>query len=164
MKAAIKTMTAADIDRFWSKVDMRGADECWPWLGGKHSSRDNSAYGAFNLNGDAVNAHQISAFLAFGWPPDSKPFTLHTCDYPPCCNFNHLFYGTNDDNMKDAARKGRCTGSGRGTHNVQAKLTADQVREIRASSLTHRKLAAIYKIAAPNIHMIKSGKSYKDVI
>jgi hypothetical protein len=163
MRKAIFHMTERDIVRFWSKVDVRGPNECWPWKGAKHSKEKRAAYGSFRLNRVTVTAHQIAAFLSKGNPEPSTPCTLHTCDNPPCCNGNHLFYGTQLDNIKDATRKKRMPGSGRGIQNTNAKLTAHQVREIRSSPLPQRKLARMYGLAAPNICMVKTGKSYKDV-
>lgn len=40
----------------------------------------------------------------YGWLPE---VVLHRCDNPPCYNPAHLLPGTQADNMRDMARKGR---------------------------------------------------------
>lgn len=53
---------------------------------------------------------------------------LHTCDNPPCVNPNHLFIGTNQDNMNDMFAKGR---NAKGEKHGCAKLTEADVQKIR---------------------------------
>lgn len=90
-----------NIERFWSKVDKRGPDECWPWTGGKFWD----GYGWFSVAGAKKKAHRVSFFLQHGrWP---EPCCLHRCDNPGCVNPVHLFEGTHTDNMRDRERKGR---------------------------------------------------------
>src|SRR5262245_2521405 len=94
------TMNTEDIARFWPKVDVRGPDECWPWIAGK-----GAGYGSFWLDGRNVTAHRVAFFLANGKWPD--PFGCHSCDNHPCCNPAHIFEGTQWDNDMDRVAKGR---------------------------------------------------------
>jgi hypothetical protein len=88
--------------RFWSKVDKRGPDECWPWVGGV----DGRGYGRSRYNGSGrTTAHRIAWQLANG--RDALLFVLHRCDNPVCCNPAHLWEGTQSENMRDMAAKGR---------------------------------------------------------
>lgn len=97
-------------ERFWSKVDRRGPDECWFWKAGL-----NRGYGAFWLGGNNKPASRMAYVFTYGPIPDEL-LVCHSCDaryettdptYKKCCNPHHLFLGTPDDNAKDTARKGR---------------------------------------------------------
>ena len=112
----IPELSPKDIARFWSKVDKRGPDECWPWMGGSKTGE----YGRLFINEGRQNvgAHRIAYFLATGIDPVGLQ-VCHSCDAPICNNPKHLFKGTNLDNAADMVAKGRqATGerSGRHTH------------------------------------------------
>ncbi len=66
-------------------------------------------------------AHRMAWFLVNG-EFDTSKFILHRCDNPACVNPNHLWEGTNADNMKDMAVKERSRAT---------KLNAHKVLEIR---------------------------------
>ncbi len=163
MRAIIREITEKDIDRFWSKVDVRGPDECWPWLAAKMPNE----YGAFALRHNVIfGAHQVAAYLGLGPPEPITLYALHTCDNPPCCNFFHLFYGTNKDNQDDASRKCRHRLQkhpefARGERNGKAKLTTEQVLQIRSSSLKQIELSELYGVSQTNISEIKLGKIWR---
>lgn len=141
--------------RFWSRVNMAGLDECWPWKG-----RTNWAgYGSFSAAGKEWRANRIAVELSDGPIPDGLK-VLHRCDNPPCCNPRHLFLGTMADNCVDRDTKGRGVPPARvfGEATTAAKLTAADVLDIRsrhaageravsiARSYTTVKRGAIYKI------------------
>jgi uncharacterized protein YeaC (DUF1315 family) len=72
-------------------------------------------------------AHRVAWFLETGkWP---TPQCLHRCDRPNCVRFSHLWEGTIRDNMQDMIAKGRDRLVGE--RHSEAKLTDDDVREIR---------------------------------
>lgn len=87
--------------RFWTKVDKRGPDDCWLWTGSEHGK----GYGGFSYKGRSVPAQRISWLLEHGDEPPPHLFVCHKCDVPKCVNPAHLFLGTHDDNMKDMAQK-----------------------------------------------------------
>lgn len=91
------------VRKFWSKVDKRGPDECWPWTGAK-SPR---GYGRFSVNSKYRVATQISWEIENGAPFPIERMACHSCDNPPCVNPKHLWPGTNKENMQDASKKGR---------------------------------------------------------
>jgi hypothetical protein len=93
-------------ERFWPKVERRGPDECWLWLGAAVPE----GYGRFCVSGrPLIPAHRFAYSLATGTPLDAMIGleVLHSCDNPPCVNPAHLSLGTRQDNMQDASRKGR---------------------------------------------------------
>lgn len=95
-------------DRFWGKVDRRGLDECWKWLGAKAPH----GYGQIGTKSSKhMLAHRFSYELHYGPIPDNDTYhgtcVLHKCDNPSCVNPAHLFLGTQSDNVADMIAKGR---------------------------------------------------------
>lgn len=113
-------------DRFWSKVDRRGDDECWPWIAAKRDSK--RGYGAFWYQGRHRQATYMALILSGATVPDGL-MVRHECDNPSCCNPKHLLVGTHADNMADKTARGRQV---RGERSAKAKLTREQVDFIRA--------------------------------
>jgi hypothetical protein len=98
----------------------------WPIMKG--------GYGRKNLGGKITLAHRHAWVLVNGLIPRGL-FVLHKCDNPACINTEHLFLGTQDDNMQDMIRKGRHkSGDNRGTNNPHVKITEANVIEIRRIS------------------------------
>ncbi len=124
-------------ERFWSKVDRRGADECWPWL----AYRDGKGYGQFYDGNKLVKAHRMARELTCGSLPDGASL-LHRCDHPWCCNPGHTFPGTQADNTADMVAKGRARGC-RGEANPQAKLSEQGVKELRRRHADGESCAAL---------------------
>jgi hypothetical protein len=86
--------------RFWAKVDK--TTDCWLWTGGKHRQ----GYGQISIARKMALAHRVSYELEVGPIPPGMS-VLHKCDVPGCVRPDHLFTGTQKDNMADCARKGR---------------------------------------------------------
>lgn len=108
------------------KVDRR-PDGCWIWTGAPNSSR---GYGRIGLRGRQVLIHRLACEHAHGPAPAGKPFAIHSCDRPSCCNPAHLRWGSHADNMQDRLKRGRANLPAGEIH-YRAKLTASRVREIR---------------------------------
>ncbi len=147
---------------FWKKVSIASADECWNWNGGKNEK----GYGLFGFNGATKGAHRVSWILSNGEIPTGL-CVLHRCDNPSCVNPSHLFLGTHADNTADAIAKGRypqITATGinraRGERNGQAKLSADDVRQIRESSASQIKLANQFHVSKSTIGNIKCRRKW----
>lgn len=107
--------------------------------------------------------------LTFG-PISGDVCVLHRCDNPPCVRPDHLFLGTQADNIRDMRAKGRGhDGSGGGQVGSQhhaAKLTeADvvEIRRLRASGLLHREIAERFNMSRCQIGDIARGTAWSHV-
>jgi len=143
---AVAPLSLADIrdvntfaDTFWAKVDFgEGPDTCWLWQSGLTSK----GYGSIGVplwrGSKPQLAHRIAWLLTYGELP--LLFFCHTCDvryepgdtsYRQCMNPDHLFSGTNADNIKDMYDKGRGrTTSAVGERHGLTTITDIQAREI----------------------------------
>ena len=142
-------------ERFWLKVDRKGADDCWPWLGYLHHGYGRISSGRFGE--PVLTASRVSWGLHNGAIPPGL-HVLHTCDNRACVNPAHLWLGTNDDNIADMLRKRR---NARGERMGSAKLRPEQVIAIRQSSGASRKIAAQYGVSSRCILQIRRGVSWR---
>lgn len=152
------------MERFMRFVERGGTNDkgCWLWGGAEKGN----GYGAFLFGGKSIQAHRASYIMHKGEIPP-KHDVCHKCDVRMCVNPDHLFAGTRLQNMQDCKRKGRIArgamlGDRRGGNSSSAKLTWDDVREIRASDLSRVELAKIYNVDPTNISMIVRGKTWKE--
>lgn len=138
-------------DRFWSKVAISEPDSCWLWKAGV----DPAGYGRFAYKGRNERAHRLALILSGQKPPFKKACALHGCDNTACVNPRHLRWGTQADNMKDRASRGRCN---------MSPLTEKDVYEIRASNCNQYVLADRYGVSQSAISLIKRGKSWRHLL
>jgi hypothetical protein len=149
--------------RFWAKVEKQA--ECWIWT----ASTNGRGYGQLGRGGRGdgyVYAHRYSWELSNGSIPNGMS-VLHRCDQSRCVNPDHLFLGTQKDNMRDASRKGRLAVGTRvcGEATGTAKLTALDIRIIRRLSgrLLQREIAEMFHIAQTNVSMIVQRHSWRHI-
>jgi len=151
-------------DRFWSKVEIRGPDECWEWMGAK----SDKGYGRFWVNDQMWAATRVAFILAHVEIPGGL-LVLHTCDNPGCVNPDHLYAGTHKDNHLDMVTRNRAPtpNSMPGETNPGSKLTARGVKDIRkryaAGGILQRQLAEEYGVAQTNISFIVRGEHWKHI-
>lgn len=141
-------LTEKTIRNFWKKVDQSG--DCWIWTGGKNEK----GYGHFNVRRKYCAAHRFSWILNKGAIPEGL-HVLHDCpggDNPSCVNPDHLWLGTNLDNVLDKEEKGRGNQPA-GERNCKAKLSESQVLEIRrlSESVSRKSLAETYGVTTATI-------------
>ncbi len=159
--------------RFWASVDQRGPDDCWIWKGKPHAA---TGYGRFTVDGTTFGAHRYAYILTHG-PITDGLLVCHTCDarYPAgdissrlCCNAAHMFLGSTADNFRDMHQKGRATQKrSRGEKRSNARLTEDDVRQIRAEyargGIFQHQLAARYGVCQATMYEAISGKTWAHV-
>ena len=128
---------------------------CWIWMGGC-SVR---GYGQIESFGKKHLAHRVSYKLFKGDIPEDR-VVCHRCDNVSCVNPDHLFVGTQKDNLSDMARKNRSTF---GERNARSKLTWDQVDQIKAlrkSGVRVVELSKKFKVSISNINAILANKRW----
>ena len=112
-------------DRFMAKVSK--TDSCWLWTG----AIDRHGYGTFTLSDNKRLAHRVAYELFVGNIPHEM-CVCHHCDNRPCVNPEHLWVGTNADNVSDKILKGRSNQPSRvGRNNGRTKLSENDVAAAR---------------------------------
>lgn len=147
-------------ERLWSKIDRRGNDECWLWTG----CRTKKGYGMILAEHERkyIPAHR-GVWAEIHGAIKGGVEICHKCDNPPCCNPEHLFSGTHQENMADCATKKRFNPA-RGELQHAAKLTEELIGKIiqdRLLGASYKKLSAKYGVAESSIHKAVTGKSWK---
>jgi len=159
-------------DRFWSKVDKKGEDECWLWK----DAINGNGYGGFtgvqitNNNPEyhtfSSKAHRMAYIFTYGKILKGI-LVLHKCDNRLCCNPKHLFLGTHQDNMEDMVKKGRSKMCSFPNNKNSAKLTIKQVKKIRfmyrMEGMSYSKLSKIFNISIAQIGRIINREKWKDI-
>ena len=134
-------------DDFWSHC-IKTADNCLIWQGTWMGKR-NLRYGQIKVKGKSMGAHRYSWMLSHGIIPIGL-HVLHHCDNSLCVNPDHLWLGTNLDNISDCVSKGR-NRSGRGSQHGKAKLSESivvKMRELYATGrYSHSKMARLFGIS-----------------
>jgi hypothetical protein len=142
--------------RFWAKVNK--TDKCWEWTGCKTGA----GYGQIRVEGKSILAHRISWEMHHGHILGNM-FVLHHCDNPSCVRPDHLFVGSNVDNVQDMISKGRKV-TFRGDHVVSAQLTNDDAKRIRieyqSGTSSARQIAKRYGVSHTTILGIVNNKRY----
>ena len=142
-------------ERFWAKV--RKTPTCWIW-----TAALDDGYGQFWYDGRMVRAHRFAYELVIVPIPDGLE-PDHLCENTACVNPDHLFLGTNADNIQDMVNKGRAQ---RGESHTQAIFTDDDVRNIRklhAAGVSQSELGRRYGTHAATISKITRRKTWKHV-
>jgi hypothetical protein len=125
---------------------------------------NDGGYGLIGHDDRAVLAHRASWMVHRGPIPDGID-VLHTCDVRPCINPDHLFLGTDADNVADMDAKGRRYVL-RGEENGYSVLTEDQVSDILSRPRVFgsgRDLAIEFNVSQSTISLIRLGKVWKHV-
>lgn len=135
-------------DKIWPEPN----SGCWLWSG----ATSPKGYGVVWWAPGMARVHRL-VYVAVNGPIADGLSVLHRCDNPPCCNPDHLFLGTNRDNVDDKVRKGRAA----------KKLTSDQVLAMRAAysggGVSQGRLAAEFGVGQPRVSKIVNRKNWTHV-
>lgn len=145
-------------ERFEAKGWTVTEEGCWNWNGRIVAG----GYGQLDYGGTALIATRVSYTLHKGEIPKGL-MVCHTCDNRRCVNPDHLWLGTNQDNMDDMVAKGRSGPRPRGEDNLKTTLTEDQVRELRllrSEGMLLRVLAERYGITEASVSMIARRRTW----
>lgn len=143
---------AAAIERFWGKVDVRGEDECWEWIGGKTAC----------YNGKVERPHRTLWRILNGDIPDDA-WLVRTCNNLNCVNPAHVEIGTAADVAKQVKARGNSGKGGRsGEDRADAKLNWEKVRFIRTSGMRTCLLAKRFDVSDQCISSVKYFRTWKN--
>lgn len=144
-------------ERFYASYQINLSNNCWEWqkdidrkgYGQIHSYRENKRVTLF--------AHRVSYELHKGTIPE-KFLICHSCDNRKCVNPDHLWIGTQSDNMQDMIKKGRYN---YGTKNRLSKLNHQQVLEIKNSRESGRFLSKKFDVSEATIINIRKNRTWR---
>jgi hypothetical protein len=148
-------------NRFWSKVHK--TEGCWIWLAFKN--RD--GYGRFGISTGERKyvclAHRFAWIITIGPIPKGMN-VLHRCDNPACCHPDHLFLGTQQDNVADQMAKGR---KPKGEECFNATMSDEKVRHIKEAlkdtTVTKASIARRFDVHYFTLTQIAYGKSWAHI-
>ena len=134
-------------------------DDCWIFTG----RLNKQGYGTIKVGGKYGCPHHVHRIVYEFYKGKILPGLLicHKCDVKACCNPDHLFMGTQKDNMQDMIKKGRQVktfGEKSGNH----KLKKEQVDKIRVDNRKYLEIAKEYKVSKSTISGIKNWKTRRE--
>jgi hypothetical protein len=149
-------------ERFEEKVE-RLPGGCWRWL-----ACTTQGYGRINdETGRQRQAQQVAWELHHGEPFPAELFACHTCDNRWCVNPEHVFPGTQLDNIRDMDAKGRRrNGVPGGERHYKAQLTDEIVRQIRSlcdQGWKHADIARAFNVDHQRVYGIANRRIWKHV-
>jgi hypothetical protein len=139
-------------ERFEEKIERVTESGCWVWMGASHVK----GYGMVQMKNPrrVTTAHRVAWELYCGTVAAGM-HVLHSCDTPSCVNPNHLFLGTNDDNIRDMIKKKR--------DKKFLKLSDEDVSKIRNDKRPQSQIAKELGVCQQHISSIKNQKRRKRV-
>ncbi len=142
------------MDRFMEKVEFDTNGGCWLW-----AAKTDYGYGRFSVGYKSYRAHRFSYQTFVGEIPEGI-LVCHRCDIPPCCNPDHLFLGTDAENVADMIAKDR---SPRGRRHPMATLSETDIADIRASKERGAHLARMYGVSRTTVCDILKRRTWSHI-
>ena len=149
--------TECSKDSFNLRWRVNPQTDCWEWTG----SNNAKGYGQLRINWKLRYAHRVSYELYRGKIPEGM-YVCHRCDNRKCVNPDHLWLGTQKDNLQDMMLKGRRVYLSE--NSPTAKLSIEQVRKIKMLLVDGLKCSVIsrmMKVSRYSVNDIKLGKTWK---
>lgn len=157
------------IDRFWSKVDIKSEDECWPWLAGIKGKYNCGNYGGFYIRQlkNTMGSHKVSFIIYhnFDLTDDLPDWVIirHTCNNPICVNPKHLKLGDCQSNSDDRVLAGN---SLKGPESPRSYLSWDKINKIReiwsTDEYTMNQIGDMFNCSGTMVRNIVRNKTYVD--
>jgi len=122
--------------------------KCWNW-----NLNKSKGYGRARHLGKVVQVHCAAYTLWTGNQISEGLFGCHKCDNRACCNPDHIFIGTQSQNLQDASSKGRMVIPNK-------KLIDKQAEIIRSDPRMQKVIAAEYGVSQQCVSRIQLGQLY----
>jgi len=146
----------------FEKKFIKHKNGCWQWV----ASTNNNGYGKINVGGAMKLAHRVSYELYVGPIPHGSGYhgtcVLHKCDNRLCVNPDHLFLGTQEDNLLDMSKKNRFRALIGEKHGM-SKLTEQDVLNIRGDNRASVAIGRDYSVCSSLIRAIKRRELWAHV-
>lgn len=149
MEVENEELTQEDINRFWSRINIRGPDECWEWTAGL-----SNGYGEITYHKKKFRCHRLSYAINIGPIPKGK-LVLHKCDNKPCCNPNHLYVGSYGDNILDVIKRQSPKLGKPSMFNLTEVLT---MKKLHTNGMSPKVIAENYGVSRSYIYQIIRGE------
>lgn len=152
--------------RFLSKIHMSKMRDCWEWA----ACLSSTGYGSFSFCNKTVNVHTFTWKLYKG-PIYTGLQVLHKCDNRKCVRPDHLFLGTQFDNVSDMIKKNRgrpakaTSGSfKKGIFHPFRKISIEDFPKIKKmyynGNMTHLQISKIFNVSQSSIKNVLNGKTF----
>jgi len=141
-----------DIDRFLSKIDKKGPNDCWLWT----ASINTSGYGHVRIDHTTKLAHILAWELVNGSVTEGK-LILHKCDNKKCCNPKHLYEGTHSDNMRDRCERYKGNVGGGSRKNMFSISELNAIKLLVEKGFTQRSIANTFGVSQSYISFLSKG-------
>lgn len=128
--------------------------------------KDLKGYGRINYQGTIYRTHRLVYLIHHNLELNTSKYVLHHCDNPSCVYLEHLYLGTQKDNMRDMVKRSRHKPK-KGINQPRAKLKNKDIRKIRFlyqnTKTSYKKLALQFNVCKTNIENILRNRTWTHV-